>query len=175
MDAHICDLAERAEALAEPFEGFSSKPYLDTIANPPRWTIGFGSVYLPDGSNVTADTPSIDLETARKWMAHELIHAALTIASLVKVKMTDDETVALMDMIYNIGSGNFASSTLLRKLNAGDFRGAADEIDKWCHSGGEVVAGLLRRREAETALFLTPDTQPSYAGRVPAAMETTNA
>ena len=70
-----------------------------------------------------------------------------------KVPLTIDEKIALLDFIYNLGGGNFRSSTLLRKLNAGDYAGAAAEFDNWDHAGGKVLAGLLKRRQAETDLF----------------------
>jgi len=148
---------QKAADLAAEFEGFSSIPYLDTIAVPHVWTIGYGSIWVNgDGRTpVTKDTPAIDEPTARRWMANELHATALFIASVVKVALTDDETAALLDLVLNIGEGNFRSSTLLVKLNAGDYAGAAAEIDKWDHAGGKVVAGLLRRRQAETDLFNT--------------------
>jgi len=74
-------------------------------------------------------------------------------AADVKEPLSDDQTAALADFIYNLGAGNFRSSTLLRKLNAGDYAGAAAEFDKWDYAGGKELAGLLRRREAETTLF----------------------
>jgi lysozyme len=145
---------QKAADIAASFEGFSAKPYLDTLANPPRWTIGYGSIWLPDGSPITQNTRPITPQLARIWLADEMHKAALEIARVVKVWLTVDETAALQDFIYNLGIGNFEGSTLLRKLNAGDYEGAAAQIDQWDHAGGRVVAGLLRRRRAETALFL---------------------
>jgi len=72
---------------------------------------------------------------------------------LVKVPLTQGEFDALVDFDFNLGRGNLASSTLLKLLNAGDYQGAANEIDKWDRAGGVLLAGLLRRRQAETALF----------------------
>ena len=154
---------QKAADLAAEFEGFSSIPYLDTVAVPHVWTIGYGSIWQNgDGQTpVTKDTPPIDEPTARAWMATELKSTALTIADTVQVVLTDDEKAALEDFIFNLGAGNFRSSTLLVKLNAGDYAGAALEIDKWDHAGGVVVAGLLRRRQAETDLFNTPDAAPA--------------
>ena len=146
-----------AADLAAQFEGFSSIPYLDTVAVPHVWTIGYGSIWLNgDGRTpVTKDTPAIDEPTARQWMANEFRTLSFDLADAVSVALTDDEIAALEDFIYNVGIGNFRSSTLLVKLNAGDFGGAAAEIDRWDHAGGKVIAGLLRRRQAETALFNT--------------------
>jgi lysozyme len=148
---------QEAAELAARFEGFSAEPYLDMLAKPPRWTIGYGSVWLPDGAPVTENTPPITLQLARIWLADELHKTAREIARVVKVWLTVDETAALQDFIYNVGIGAFDNSTLLRKLNSGDYAGAAAQIDLWDHAGGKVVAGLLRRRQAETALFLESD------------------
>ena len=145
--------------MAARFEGFSGTPYRDPTGVP---TIGYGSIWIGDsGQRVTMDTPPIDEATARVWLAHELARAARTIAQDVRVPLSAHETAALEDFIYNLGAGNFGSSTLLRKLNAGDRAGAAAEIDRWDHAGGRVLAGLLRRREAETAEFRTPDPAPA--------------
>jgi lysozyme len=73
--------------------------------------------------------------------------------NLVNVPLTQGQFDALVDFVYNLGVGNFESSTLLRDLNAGDMDAAANEFDKWDHVSGQVVAGLLRRREAETKEF----------------------
>ena len=62
---------------------------------------------------------------------------------------------ALVDFAFNCGCGAFAGSTLLKLLNAGDYPGAAAQFDVWDHASGKVVAGLLRRREAETQEFAT--------------------
>jgi lysozyme len=61
---------------------------------------------------------------------------------------------ALVDFAFNLGCASLNGSTLLKKLNAGDFQGAAQEFEKWSHAGGQVVAGLLRRRQAEEAEFI---------------------
>jgi lysozyme len=134
------------------FEDFRAKPYQDAGG---VWTIGYGSVWL-DGTGplrVGPDTASIDEPTARAWLTAELQQSVRTLSQMVKVPLTDGEQAALEDFIYNLGIGNFVSSALLRKLNAGDYRGAAAQLDLWICAGGHVMAGLLRRRQAETKLF----------------------
>jgi hypothetical protein len=69
------------------------------------------------------------------------------------VPLTQNEYDALVSFTYNAGGGNLAKSTLLRKLNAGDYDGAAAEFDKWVSSKGQRLNGLIRRRNAEEALF----------------------
>jgi lysozyme len=138
--------------LVTEFEGFSSSPYQDPVG---IWTIGYGSIRDSRGFAVTADTPAITEAEARALVSRDLQSAARTLQAAVTVPLTDNEHTALEDFIYNLGSGNFASSTLLRKLNAGDYAGAANQLDLWDHAGGKVLAGLLRRRQAETKLFNT--------------------
>ena len=73
---------------------------------------------------------------------------------MIHVPLTENQKAALQDFVYNVGATAFASSTLARKLNLGDTPGAADEVPKWNHAGGVVLAGLTKRRAAEQALFI---------------------
>lgn len=141
-----------AATLATNFEGFSTKPYWD-----PRggvWTYLFGSTRDPAGEPVTAATPPGDRALGLTLMRRDMEAAGRAVAADVHVPLTEPETAALDDFIYNVGAGNFRASTLLRKLNAGDHHGAADELLKWDRAGGVVLAGLLRRHAAERAEFL---------------------
>jgi lysozyme len=79
--------------------------------------------------------------------------AAGCVNKLVTIELSQPEFDALVDFVFNLGSGAFASSTLLKKLNSVDTAAAAAEFDKWDHAGGQIVAGLLRRREAEMTMF----------------------
>lgn len=147
-----------AADLAEQFEGFSPTPYQDSAG---VWTIGFGSIWTwANGSRtgrVTADTPRISPAEARSWMVWELLGAMRSVMTQVSVPLTTEQRAALTDFTFNLGSGNLAASTLLRRLNAGDYEGAAQEFAKWNRAGGVVLAGLVRRRAAEQALFDTPE------------------
>lgn len=148
------DIAER---IAESFEGFSARPYRDPAG---VWTIGLGSIWdfrQAPPRRVTESTPWTSLATARLCLLAELHLAVLTVAQEVRQPLTDNQRAALEDFVFNLGAGNLAASTLLRDLNAGDFAGAAAEFDKWDHAGGKELAGLLRRRELETALFQNPN------------------
>ena len=146
----MADVEDKAVDLGEEFEGFRSEPYQDSGG---VWTIGFGSTRDGDSRPVTASTPPVTMDEARALAKRDLTWAAREVTNDVTVQLTDNQVAAIEDLIYNIGSGNFRSSTLLRKLNAGDFDGAAAEFDKWDHAAGQVLAGLLRRRQAETDLF----------------------
>ena len=76
-----------------------------------------------------------------------------------RVPLSRNQLDALISFTYNVGPANFANSTLLRKLNKGDYIGAADELPKWCRAGGKELRGLKRRREMERAIFLREDPQ----------------
>ena len=77
------------------------------------------------------------------------------VKSLVKIPATDNMLAALVAFAYNVGIGNFSKSTLLKKLNAADIHGAADEFLRWNKVKGVECNGLTRRRRAERELFLT--------------------
>lgn len=71
----------------------------------------------------------------------------------VKVKLTAYQFDAMVSFTMNVGGGNLAKSTLLKKVNAKDFKGAAQEFSKWNKGGGKVLSGLVRRRASEALLF----------------------
>jgi lysozyme len=139
-----------AANLATEFEGFSAVPYLDLAG---IWTIGYGSTHDEHAKPIAADTPPITRETALQWLTEDMEFAFQTIADEVKVALTEGQRAALADLIYNIGSGAFNGSTLLRLLNAGQYGAAADQFTAWDHVGSVELAGLLRRRDVEKAMF----------------------
>jgi lysozyme len=77
----------------------------------------------------------------------------------VRVPLSQGQFDALVSFAFNVGEGNFRSSTLLRKLNAGDYAGACHQLPRWVYSGGQKLAGLERRRLAERDLCLEGVTQ----------------
>lgn len=79
----------------------------------------------------------------------DLVKADADVSRLVKVPLTVPERAALIDFVYNVGAGNLAHSTLLRKLNAGDYDGACQEYRRWVFANGKRLRGLENRREAE--------------------------
>jgi lysozyme len=143
--------------LVQASEGCALAAYLCPAGIP---TIGYGhtaGVLL--GTNCTP-------AQASAWLAEDLHFAEDLIGLHVTVPLTQGEFDALASLIFNVGPGarggkdgivtlgNGQPSTLLRKLNSGDYSGAADEFPKWCHAGGQVLPGLAVRRARERALFL---------------------
>lgn len=131
-------------SLTEQFEGCRFTAYLDSGGIP---TIGYGHTH--DVS--IRDTCS--QEQADLWLQEDIQNSVHEVNRLVKVQLTQGEFDALVDFVFNCGSGNFARSTLLVDLNAGNYAAAALQFDAWDKCDGSIVAGLLRRRQAETGEF----------------------
>ena len=132
-------------ALTEQFEGCRLTAYQDQVG---VWTIGYGHTGLDVKPGMTVTSAQ-----AEALLAQDVLSAAACVNNVVVVKITQEEFDALVDFVFNLGAGAFRGSTMLRDLNAGDFTNAAVQFDMWDHAGGVVVAGLLRRRQAEAELF----------------------
>ena len=136
--------------LIAQFEGCYLQAYL-CPAN--VWTIGIGTTIYPNGVKVKKGD-KCTLEQAHEYLAHDMIEFEKTVNDSVKVPLSQNQFDALVSIAYNIGSTAFKNSTLLKKLNAKDYAGAADQFLVWNKGGGKVLKGLVRRRDAERALFL---------------------
>ena len=147
-------MEQTAETLAADliakWEGFRARPYLDAVQVP---TIGYGTTRYPNGFKVRMTDAAITEAQGRAYLIHDMAGAMQAVSDLVKVPLTARQSAALTSFIYNLGRGAFAGSTLLRKLNAGDYDGATAEFGRWNRAGGKVLAGLTRRRADEAALF----------------------
>jgi len=135
--------------LTENFEGLRLTAYPDPATNGDPWTIGYGHTGTEVHQGMT-----ITQEQAEEFLMQDVQKAVQTVNSKVHTDLTQNEFDALVDFVFNCGAGNFAGSTLLRKINAGDMEGAALEFEKWTHADGKVMAGLIKRRHAEAVLFL---------------------
>ncbi len=135
--------------LTEQFEGCKLTAYPDPATGGDPWTIGYGHT----GSEVHSGM-TITQEQAENYLAEDVKKAEADVNAKVNVEITQNEFDALVDFAFNCGCGNLNNSTLLKKLNAGDYEGAAHEFEKWDMAAGHHMAGLLRRREAEELLFL---------------------
>lgn len=136
--------------LIKEFEGFSANAYLCPAKIP---TIGYGNTFYEDGRKVKLG------EQISKTDALELLEKVVNkdfadkIFPAIKVKVSQSQFDAMCSLAYNIGTGSFLKSTLLKKVNAGDFIGASEEFLKWNKSGGKELLGLTRRRKREFDLF----------------------
>lgn len=145
------NIGDRGLDLIRAFEGFRADPYLDAVGVP---TIGYGSTYYPDGQRVRLTDPPISEPEARRLMQATLAEFEDGIADALQVEVTQSQFDALVCWAFNIGVSAAQNSTLMKKLNSGDYFGAADQFLRWNKAGGQVLRGLTRRREAERALFL---------------------
>lgn len=145
------NIGDRGLDLIRAFEGFRAEPYRDAVGVP---TIGYGSTYYPDGQRVRLTDPPISEPEARRLMQATLAEFEDGISAALQVEVTQSQFDALVCWAFNVGVSAAQESTLLRRLNAGDVQGAADQFLRWNRAGGQVLRGLTRRREAERALFL---------------------
>ena len=134
--------------LIKSFEGLRLRAYQDAVG---IWTIGYGT------TRGVRPGMTISKEEAVKFLQEDLARFEKSINDAVKVPINDNQFSALASFTYNVGSGAFRSSTLLRLLNQGDIQGAADQFPRWNKAGGRALAGLTRRRNAERLLFLGED------------------
>ncbi len=132
--------------LIKSFEGLRLKSYDDGVG---VQTIGYGAT-----RGVTKGM-AITQEQAERMLKNDIARFEPEIEKLVKVPLNQNQWDALMSFTYNLGSTNLASSTLLKLLNAGDYARAAEQFGRWNKAGGQVFAGLTKRRAAEQALFLS--------------------
>ncbi len=134
--------------LIKSFEGLRLKAYKDAVG---IWTIGYGTTRGVRPGQVITEAQAV------QFLQEDLTRFEKSINEVVRSPINDNQFSALACFTYNVGPGAFRSSTLLKKLNAGDIRGAADELLRWDKAGGRTLAGLTRRRKAERLLFLGED------------------
>ena len=140
----LMKLGERGTEILKYFEGCKLTAYQDSVG---VWTIGYGhtkGVY--DGMTITQDQ-------AEQMLLSELEEYEGYIENMVTVPLTQNQFDALVVWVYNLVPTNFKNSTLLKELNAGNYNAAGQEITRWNKAGGKVLAGLVKRREAEAELF----------------------
>lgn len=134
--------------LIKSFEGLRLSAYRDSVG---IWTIGYGHTKgVKPGDTIT-------VEQANDFLREDLRDAERAVNDLTFLNLTQNQFDALVSFTFNLGRGNLQASTLLRRVNEGDFEGAAEEFLRWTKAGGKVLPGLVRRREAERALFLKGD------------------
>lgn len=115
------------------------------------WTCGFGHTRGVD------ENTTCTMEQAEAWLAQDAAEDVHDVNGKVTVALTQEQFDALCSLAFNIGETNFNGSTLLRKLNASDYEGAAAQFPRWDKQADEVLNGLLARRDAEMAHFLGTD------------------
>lgn len=148
-------ISARGLKLIADFEGLRLKAYPDPGTGNEPWTIGYGTTVYPDGRKVKKGDV-ISPEQALDYLRHDSKKFSDAVNRAVRVPLNQNQFDALVSFTYNLGEGAFNRSTLLTKINSHNYRDAADEFGKWIYAGGRILAGLVRRRNAERDLFLTP-------------------
>lgn len=140
--------------LIKSFEGFRANAYPDPKSGGDPWTVGYGTTKFPSGRPVKQGD-KVTPAQAEMYLREDVKKFAISVDALVTVPLKQCQYDALVSFVYNLGATNFRKSTLLKKLNAKDYKGAADEFLRWVSPGSSVEAGLRRRRTAERDLFLS--------------------
>lgn len=138
-----------AVAVAAPFEGETLTAVIPVRGDVPTICRGH-TVNVKLG--MTATPAQCD-----EWFADDMSAAFNVLSRKVTVPMPETRRGALASFVFNVGEGAFGRSTLLKKLNAGDWRGACNELSRWVHKDGRVLAGLVKRRAVERGMCLLED------------------
>ncbi|HGE6718604.1 muraminidase [Serratia sp. OLHL2] len=144
-------ISDDGMALIQRFEGLRLQAYQDSVG---VWTIGYGWTQPVAGRKVGAGM-AIDAATAERLLVCGVAQFEQGVERLVTVTITQGQFDALVSFAYNLGLRALEKSTLLRRLNVGDRQGAADQFGRWVNAGGVRLDGLVARRAAERALFLS--------------------
>ncbi|MBN67577.1 MAG: lysozyme [Rickettsiales bacterium] len=135
-----------AAPLVAFWEGRENTAYLDPVGIP---TVCYGHTLTAEMGDVYTDKECYHLLKA------DLRVAADAVDRRVDVPLSPETKAALISFVFNVGETQFASSTLLRKLKAGDYAGACNELPRWVYAKGKKLRGLVRRRQAERELCLS--------------------
>lgn len=140
--------------IIKQFEGFRGKPYLCPAQIP---TIGFGNTTYENGNKVTLKDPAIDIVRAEVLLqSHVQKQIIPQLNKLVKKELNDNQLSAIVSFCYNLGTGNFGSSTLLKKINSNPSDSSIrTEFMKWNKANGRELPGLTKRRQAEADLYFS--------------------
>lgn len=145
------DAVTIAAALARPFEGLYLKPYICPAGVP---TIGYGATFYESGERVKLTDQAITKERAEAlllWMIRtQYLPAVIKLCPAVD---NPNRLAALIDFAFNLGVGRLKSSTLRKRVNAGEWDLVPAELRKWTRGGGKILRGLVLRREAEIQLI----------------------
>ena len=132
--------------LIQEFEGLSLTVYNDAAGFP---TIGYGHLLTPTSGGLETITQA----EADALLVKDVYSAECSVERLIRVPLNENQFSVLVSFTFNLGSGALQRSTLRHKLNAGDYDEVPDELLRWCYAGGLKLAGLLRRRTAESVLW----------------------
>lgn len=141
-------ISEKGLSLIKHYEGLRLKAYQCRAG---RWTIGYGHTHNINMGDL------ITKEQAEAFLHEDIAQVTALLNAQIKVPLTQNQYDAICSLVFNIGMTAFTTSTLLKKLNVGDYLGAASEFMKWnkatINGKRTLLPGLIKRRQAEKALF----------------------
>ena len=141
------NISETGLELIKDHEGCVLTAYPDPGTGGDPWTLGYGSTRgVTQGMMITR-------EEADARLREDVHNAEQCVNRSTNVILTQNQFDALVSFVFNVGCKAFQGSTLLRKLNAGDIDGAANEFQRWNKGGGKVLKGLVIRRKSEEETF----------------------
>jgi len=153
--------SQRGIDLIKAHEGFRTKAYLDPGSQDGKpWTIGYGHTKgVKEGDIITK-------AQATEFLRQDVKEAESHVNKKVTVPLNQGQFNALVSFVFNVGRGAFSRSTMLRKLNASDYAGAANEFKRWNKNDGRIMEGLIKRRADERACFESGQAPKSAAEMV---------
>ncbi|MCZ2158728.1 lysozyme [Bartonella sp. 220] len=136
-------------ALIKQWEGLRLNAYKDAIG---VWTIGYGHTNSA-GKPFVRKGMTITEQQAEALLCQDLRQFEIVVEEAVSVSLSNSQFAALVSFCYNVGTEAFCNSTLLKKLNNGDYASVPSELQKWTKAGGKRLQGLAHRRAAEAGLW----------------------
>lgn len=158
--------------LVKAFEGCKLTAYRDPVG---VWTIGYGTTARAGLGIIPTGGMTITQAEADQLLADGLNKFADQIRPMINAGLNDNQFGASVSLAYNIGVHAYSTSSALKHINSGDYDRAANSILLFNKAGGKVLKGLVRRREAERKLFLTPvfEQAPEFDERISPVQSTT--
>jgi lysozyme len=149
----ITQIGKAGIDLIKEFEGDKLKSYQDSVG---IWTIGYGSLIMPNGQKVKPGDIITEQQAEQLFMA-DIAPRAKSVSDMIKTQINQNQFDALMCFTYNLGIMSLLYSTLLKEVNTNpnnpDIR---NQFAKWVYAGKEIIPGLVRRRKAEADLYFKP-------------------
>ena len=143
-------ISDKGLNLIKQHESLQLDPYRDPSGFP---TVGYGHLLIRDADADLGQFESVTEEQALELLRQDTGDAERTVNQMVDVPLTQEQFDALVSLVFNIGPGNFQTSSLRRHLNNGDYEAAQREFPKWRKSENRILPGLVRRRAEEAELF----------------------
>ena len=154
-------MTDQGIRLIMEFEGFRAQAYRDAVG---VWTVGYGHTAAAGKPDVTAGL-KITRTEAETILRRDVRMFAEAVAKLVKVPLADNQFSALVSFAFNVGTGNFAKSSVLAAVNRNDFDAVPSRLALWVKAGGRTLPGLIRRRAVEAQMFLQHEAGPVVAAK----------